>query len=391
MSWVCVSGYFDPFHVGHLEYLKKAKQIGDNLVVIVNSDHQAQLKKGKHFMPAHERCKIIAALKCVDMVVESVDKDRTVCETLRTMEPKPDFFCNGGDQNNNTIPEVSICQQRGIELRDGFGDKIQSSSWLLGTANKPSDEGKILGTTNKPGDEGKILALFDVDGTLTPPRLEISHQMKQFLNRLRSKITIATVGGSDFAKQKEQLGEPQTQFDYVFAENGLTAFHQGVSLNETTMKDHIGEERLRTLIDDLLSYLSEQSVPIKRGTFIEYRNGMLNVSPIGRACSREERNNFEEWDKQTKCRENMVRYFSEKYPELQFSIGGQISFDVFPKGWDKTYCLQFLTGFDEIHFFGDKTYPGGNDHEIFNHESVIGHAVSNPQQTLELCQQLFFK
>jgi D-beta-D-heptose 7-phosphate kinase/D-beta-D-heptose 1-phosphate adenosyltransferase len=135
-KWVCVSGYFDPFHVGHLEYLEKAKKIGDKLVVIVNSDHQAKLKKGKSFMPAAERCKIISALRCVDHVVESIDKDRTVRETLRTMQPKPDYFCNGGDQDNSTIPEVEVCRERGIELRDGFGDKIQSSSWLLGSANK---------------------------------------------------------------------------------------------------------------------------------------------------------------------------------------------------------------------------------------------------------------
>tara|TARA_B100000795_G_scaffold91079_1_gene66400 strand:- start:2844 stop:3260 length:417 start_codon:yes stop_codon:yes gene_type:complete len=137
MSLVCVSGYFDPFHVGHLEYLEQSKKIGNKLIVIVNSDHQARLKKGQPFMPAAQRCRIIGALKCVDMVIESIDLDRTQCETLRTMEPKPDYFCNGGDQNNDTIPEVSVCQERGIELRDGFGDKIQSSSWLLGTATKP--------------------------------------------------------------------------------------------------------------------------------------------------------------------------------------------------------------------------------------------------------------
>ena len=69
--------------------------------------------------------------KCVNYVIKSIDTDRTVCETLRTVEPKPDYFCNGGDQNNNTIPEGPVCKERGIELRDGFGDKIQSSSWLI--------------------------------------------------------------------------------------------------------------------------------------------------------------------------------------------------------------------------------------------------------------------
>lgn len=128
---VCVSGYFDPIHVGHLEYFKKSKQLGDKLMVIVNNDDQAVLKKGKAFMPADERIKLIEEFKCVDIVVKSIDTDRTVCKTLSVVEPKPDYFCNGGDQFNNIIPEASICNERGIQLIDGLGDKIQSSSWLI--------------------------------------------------------------------------------------------------------------------------------------------------------------------------------------------------------------------------------------------------------------------
>ena len=128
---VCVSGYFDPIHIGHLEYFKKSKKIGTKLMVIVNNDEQAILKKGKPFMPVDERVKLIKEFRCVDFVVKSIDTDRTVRKTLETVQPKPDFFCNGGDQNNNTIPEYDVCNNRGIELRDGFGDKIQSSSWLI--------------------------------------------------------------------------------------------------------------------------------------------------------------------------------------------------------------------------------------------------------------------
>lgn len=127
----CVSGYFDPIHIGHLEYFKSAKKIADKLIVIVNNDEQAVMKKGKPFMPVDERIKIIEELKCVDRVVKSVDKDRTVRETIKILEPKPTYFCNGGDQNNNSIPESEICEELGIELRDGFGEKIQSSSWLI--------------------------------------------------------------------------------------------------------------------------------------------------------------------------------------------------------------------------------------------------------------------
>ena len=134
MKIVCVSGYFDPFHVGHLEYLEKSKKIGDYLFVIVNSDYQAKLKKKKSFMDQYERLKIIRSLKCVDAAIIAVDKDRTVRETLRII--KPDFFTNGGDQNNNTIPEIDICRELEIDLVDGLGDKIQSSSWLIKSAKE---------------------------------------------------------------------------------------------------------------------------------------------------------------------------------------------------------------------------------------------------------------
>lgn len=126
---VCVSGYFDPIHIGHIEYFKKARSLGDRLTVIVNNDAQAKLKKGTHFMPCQERIKIIEELRCVDQVIESIDLDRTVCLTLAKVNPT--IFCNGGDQFNHIIPEREVCDKLGIDLVDGLGDKIQSSSWLI--------------------------------------------------------------------------------------------------------------------------------------------------------------------------------------------------------------------------------------------------------------------
>ena len=136
MKISCVSGYFDPIHIGHIEYFKLSKQNADKLMVIVNNDEQSILKKGQHFMPVDERIKIIEELKCVDYVVKSIDTDKTVCKTLEILEPRPTFFCNGGDQNNNSIPEVDICNKLGITLLDGFGNKIQSSSWLINKIKK---------------------------------------------------------------------------------------------------------------------------------------------------------------------------------------------------------------------------------------------------------------
>ena len=131
---VCISGYMDPMTVGHLEYMRLARELGDWLIVIINNNKQATLKKGSAFMPAEERAKIVSAIRWVDEVVIAIDKDRTVCETLRMVAP--DKFCNGGDQNNDTIPEVVVCKELDIELVDGLGAKIQSSSWLIKDAIK---------------------------------------------------------------------------------------------------------------------------------------------------------------------------------------------------------------------------------------------------------------
>ena len=130
MKVVAVSGYFDPIHVGHLEYLKMAKELGDFLIVIVNNNQQCILKKGKSFMDENDRVEIVRALGIVDKVFLSIDTDRTVCKSLE--EIKPDIFANGGDRSTDEVPETSICKKYDIKMIDGLGDKIRSSSSLTG-------------------------------------------------------------------------------------------------------------------------------------------------------------------------------------------------------------------------------------------------------------------
>jgi cytidyltransferase-like protein len=130
MKIVAVSGYFDPIHVGHLEYLKMAKSLGDKLVVIINSDYQASLKKGKSFMPEQDRLEIVQALRCVDEVFLSIDKDKSVCKSLEHL--KPDIFANGGDRSLEEIPETVVMKKHNIEMVDGLGEKIRSSSEITG-------------------------------------------------------------------------------------------------------------------------------------------------------------------------------------------------------------------------------------------------------------------
>lgn len=133
---VIVSGYFNPLHKGHLEYFINSRSHGDELFVIVNSDFQRKLKNSKKFQDEKERKFIVSNIKQVDKAFLSVDEDRTVCKTIEKIHKlhndKYNFiFANGGDQNNNTIPEKKICDQLNIKLVDGMGNKIQSSSWLL--------------------------------------------------------------------------------------------------------------------------------------------------------------------------------------------------------------------------------------------------------------------
>lgn len=240
----------------------------------------------------------------------------------------------------------------------------------------------------KPG----LIALFDVDGTLTAPRKVSTPEMLKFMQELRKVVTVGVVGGSDLVKISEQLGSTVTNdYDYCFSENGLVAHKDGKLIGKQSLKSYLGEEKLKEFINFTLHYIADLDIPIKRGTFVEFRSGMLNVSPIGRNCSQEERDEFEKYDKVQKIRETMVSVLREKFAHfnLTFSIGGQISFDVFPQGWDKTYCLRYLEEFNEIHFFGDKTYKGGNDHEIYGSERTVGHTVTSPEDTLNQCSVLF--
>ncbi|XP_010559092.1 PREDICTED: phosphomannomutase [Tarenaya hassleriana] len=240
----------------------------------------------------------------------------------------------------------------------------------------------------KPG----VIALFDVDGTLTAPRKTATQEMLDFMRDLRKVVTVGVVGGSDLIKISEQLGKSViNDYDYAFSENGLVAHKDGQLIGTEDLKQFLGEDKLKEFINYTLHYIADLDIPIKRGTFIEFRNGMLNVSPIGRNCSQDERDEFEKYDEIHNIRPKMVAELRKKFSHLNltFSIGGQISFDVFPKGWDKTYCLQYLKDFNEIHFFGDKTYEGGNDYEIYTSDKTIGHTVTSPDDTKAQCEALF--
>lgn len=132
---VCVSGYFNPLHVGHLEMITKARKLGNYLIAIVNSDKQVKIKGSVPFMSQADRLKIVAALRDVDEVFLSIDSDATVCKSLAKI--KPDIFANGGDRKSlGDVPEYDVCQKFGITMVDGLGKKIRASSKLIAESKK---------------------------------------------------------------------------------------------------------------------------------------------------------------------------------------------------------------------------------------------------------------
>lgn len=143
--------------------------------------------------------------------------------------------------------------------------------------------------------------------------------MLALLHELRKKVAIGYVGGSDLAKQQEQLGTadvPVTSlFDFCFAENGLTAYKSGVPLASHSFIKWLGEARYKEFVKFILHYVADLDIPVKRGTFVEFRNGMINVSPIGRNASVVERDEFNKYDAEHKIRETFVDILREKFAD----------------------------------------------------------------------------
>ena len=255
---------------------------------------------------------------------------------------------------------------------------------------------EIKEPTNHPLRKGKALLLFDIDGTLTESRKVIKENMVSCLKKAASfkEIDIATVGGSDLPKAQEQLQSAIDLLKFVFTENGLVYLDEKKELHKVDkISTYLGYDKLKEFVNFCLKYICELDIPIKTGTFLELRTGILNISPIGRNCTQEERDAFVVYNKEhhilEKFRETLVKNFSEKFG-LEISIGGQISFDVYPIGWDKRYCLRFLEKlYDNIIFFGDKGYYGGNDYEIITDDRITrGVRVKNPEETIEFIEKI---
>ena len=233
--------------------------------------------------------------------------------------------------------------------------------------------------------------LFDVDGTLTAPRQKMdTSSVFYFLDFLKNK-NFFLITGSDLPKLSEQIPHSiLSRANGYFTCMG-NEFHIG--------KDKIYENKftcpdsLNTL---LLNFKTDSQCPNKKTDYIETRIGMVNFSTLGRNATKQERDEYEEWDKEHKEREAIVKILTPKYPYIEFKIGGQISIDIFPKGYDKAYAYYHLLQNNLIEkentfFFGDKCSKKGNDHSIYTVNQINGgqsfHVV-NHNQTFSILKDL---
>jgi len=231
----------------------------------------------------------------------------------------------------------------------------------------------------------------------------VSLEMHWLLRRLRSKCAIGYVSGGPLSKQQKQCSDPSTPvtslFDFCFPENGATAFRLGQPIPTTSFIEWLGQEKYNRFISWVLIYIGKLDIPVKRGTFVEFRKGNVNISPIGQGATQPEMEDFYQYDKIHGIRQTMIDELRKQFPDLglTYAMGGKTCFDAFPIGWDKTLCLKHIeaekewngTVYDEIHFFGDKTYEGGNDIEIYMDERTIGHSVTSPEDTMKQIMEIF--
>ena len=241
------------------------------------------------------------------------------------------------------------------------------------------------------------LILFDIDGTLTQPMATVDPVILDALRDAKRRhpgLRLGIVGGSDRAKAEKQMGADvlATLFDVCFHENGAVVY-RGHELAHADELDSLLDERdVKALTEFVLGWIAACDAPVKTGTFVERRRCALNVSPIGRGCSQEQRHAFAEWDRGAKCRERLVEAIHQKFPDLaiDLAIGGEISVDIVPRGFDKTRCLVHLPDIDEIVFIGDRTAPGGNDHALYIHPRVRGITTTGPADTIRLLDTVLF-
>lgn len=239
--------------------------------------------------------------------------------------------------------------------------------------------------------ESKILPrnkifLFDVDGTLTAPRQQMTSKFKELFKKVVKSHLVYLVSGSDIGKIREQIPKSiLKKCAGIFAS----------SANEFWIKDELQYENVyipsQSVVAELEGFLHKSHFRNRTSNHIEHRPGMINFSVVGRAANQKERDNYARWDARHQERKKMAITLIAKYPEIDVTIGGEISIDIYPLGLDKSQAVEYIReahSYNSIVFFGDRIDEDGNDFSIVEvlKETDIIHAVENFQDTYNVLQ-----
>lgn len=253
--------------------------------------------------------------------------------------------------------------------------------------------------------------LFDLDGTLTPARKMITTENSEALKNLLRVSRVGILTGSELSFVEEQVGKSLLSSGIeVFPCNGTKHFVWSHMLDRYSllseaeqMQTYLGKANYNILVKMLLSFQIEimNSFPLSyKGTFITYRGSLINWSPIGRDASHDERMEFEKLDQSSGIRRKYYAFIkeafqrNESFRELDVKIAGATSFDIYPKGYDKTYVLNYFdTSKVNVWFVGDRCSEGGNDKEIY--EKLLPYersfCVSSHEETPDISRMIYEK
>ena len=233
--------------------------------------------------------------------------------------------------------------------------------------------------------------VFDIDGTLTPSRLPMDKDFQQFFLKWMEGKSVYFITGSDKDKTIEQIGEKVwKKATRCYQSCGNAVYENGKLIRQLDFKL---EEPLGTMLT-ILQFQSDWEEIYDN--HIEERIGLINFSVIGRSCTQDARERYHEWDNQSGERKIYCDIINSNFKELEATIGGQISIDIYPKGKNKS---QILDDLEDVTFFGDKCGYGGNDFPIVERLQVdrklgksnrryVVHDVSGWKKTFEILKNI---
>jgi phosphomannomutase len=233
------------------------------------------------------------------------------------------------------------------------------------------------------------ILLFDVDGTLTPSGNQIKSEMINIIDELSTKsyVKLGIVGGGSYEKIKWQLGDTIDKFKYIFSECGAVTYVDKMLVLDKNMIEYCDRNALNLIIKKALNEISKMPI-IYHGHQIEFRKGLVYVSPPGMQATDYERNIFIELDNKLDIRKKLINILSELDRKSQFEItlGGAVGIAICPNGWNKSQVMKYFdenSVDDQIYYFGDKTGPDGNDYPLYSHPYINGISVIDYMDTID--------